>query len=136
MYKTNQYESFAALSVIRYERSVQVIWRIRSEFHYKTTWLYRHSDGTWHMDPDSAKRGALFASLIRDAIVSHPKQTPVKESMYRDVKGSGDVGKMEYNRKLDDMYRAQQKEALARQMLANGEINALPAKVRKGHREE
>ena len=134
MYTSNYYESFAVLSVIRSERVIKIIWRVRSEFHYQTTLLYRHSSGTWHMDPDSAARGPLFASLIRDALASRPEHEPVKENMYRDVKGSGDVGKTEYNLKIDAMYHRNRKEALARRMLENGEIDRLPSDRRASSR--
>jgi hypothetical protein len=127
MYTSNYYESFAVLSVIRSTRVIRINWRVRSEFHYQTTCLYRHGDGTWHMDPDSAARGPLFASLIRDALASRPEYEPVKESMYRDVRGGGDVGKTEYNLKMEKMYRRNQKDELARRMLESGEIDRLPA---------
>ncbi|MBR3357203.1 MAG: hypothetical protein IKG46_05170 [Solobacterium sp.] len=133
MYTSNYYESFAVLSVIRSARVIKIRWRVRSEFHYQSTFLYRHSDGTWHMDADSVKRGPLFASLIRDALASRPEHKPVKENMYRDVRGGGDVAKTEYSLKIDSMYHQNRKEALARQMLENGEIDRLPNTSSRSH---
>ena len=114
MYTVNKYDSFAVLSVIREERMIQIIWSIRSEFSYHVSCFYCHSDGTWHLDPDSRARGARFESLLRAWLAAHPVPEPVSEHAYRDVKGPSEVSRIESRLKQEKMYRKLRKEELRR----------------------
>lgn len=74
----------AKIKVVRFvrgKRHISVNWLCAGEVH--ETLIYRHTDGSWHMDPDSAALGEEFVSELRRACDSYRRR---KNSPYNNIK--------------------------------------------------
>ena len=121
------YKDFEIVSMNWSDRVIQIAWRLPSRSISSETCLYRHCDGSWHLDADSKQYGLPFAKVLSEKMAQY-----FLCGMYPAAEEDGshypsDISKMEYLIRNEEMYRKALKKAKKVQIPENEEYHHISA---------
>ena len=99
---TDYYKDFSVTSVDLSERAVHISWKLPSRSISSETCIYRHSDGSWHLDGVSRQYGKVFADALAAGLAGY-----FCKGLYPaddDTHFAGDVSRMEYLLNKEENY--------------------------------
>ena len=104
------YRDFAISSMNWSDRVIHIAWKIPSKGIRSESCLYRHCDGSWHLDADSKSYGIPFAKALSSGMARFFLASFCPAAQEVDYRGPSELARIERILLQEKQYR----DALAR----------------------
>lgn len=99
------YSDFEITSMQWSERVIHIAWQLPSRSLRSESCLYRHRDGSWHLDADSRQYGREFAKVLSDRMARFFLHQICPAAEEPDYRGPSEISRIERILKNDRDYR-------------------------------
>ena len=99
------YKDFTITSMNWSDRAVHICWKLPSKNIQSESCLYRHSDGSWHLDGESRQYGIQFAKALSSQMAQFFLYRICPAAEEPEYTGPSELARIERQLKREDEYR-------------------------------